>query len=114
MKLENIFKKELEEKEPDRIDSEIVMVLNRLEDIEPYDDKYQKVAENLERLYKIKRLSNEVEKSSKDRFEVSPDVIFSSIVSLIGIGAVLHYEQLNVITSKVFGFAMNMFPKKRV
>ena len=34
----------------------------------------------------------------------SADVILGSFTNLLGIGAVLHYEKLNVITSKAFGW----------
>lgn len=40
----------------------------------------------------------------KERKPVSADTIFSSIVNLISIGSVLHYEKLNVVTSKAFSW----------
>lgn len=34
----------------------------------------------------------------------SADVVVGSLTNLVGIGAVLHHERLNVITSKAFGW----------
>lgn len=114
MKLEKIFKKEeAVETKMDPIDEEIALVLQRLHDIEPYDQQYQTVAENLKRLYELKKMNESQEKDRKSTFSIAPDII-RGMFSIAGILLVLHYEELNVIVSKAFPFALNQLGKKSV
>lgn len=115
MKLEKIFKKEeIVETKMDPIDEEIALVLKRLSEIEPYDPQYQTVAENLKRLYELKKMNEDQKKDDpKPIFNISPDIIHG-VFSLAGVLLVLHYEELNVIVSKAFPFVLNQLGKRRV
>lgn len=64
-----------------------------------------KAIENLERLTKVK---GELEPK---RPKVNPNVVLQ-LAATVGLGvATLHYEKLQVVTSKVFGMVTNNLPK---
>lgn len=56
------------------------------------------LTETLEKLYKMK--------SSEKTHRVSPDAILAVAGNLLGIGLILQYERLHVVTSKALGFVM--------
>lgn len=58
-------------------------------------EKYAQLAKSVETLQKAKSYE-------KDR-RVSPDVLVTVGANFIGIIAVLHFEKINVVTSKAFG-----------
>lgn len=69
----------------------------------PEDDKV--AVENLEKLAKI-----EAEREPK-RPKLNPNVVLQ-LAATVGLGvATLHYEKLQVVTSKVWGVVANNLPK---
>lgn len=61
-------------------------------------DDFQVMAEQLERLYKMKTS----DKSSR----VSPDAVLAVAGNLLGIGLILNYERMHIVTTKALGFVM--------
>lgn len=80
------------------LEKEIDSVLKCMNELSPDSEEYQKMAENLERLYKSKSYD-------KDR-DVSPDTLAVIVGNLAGILLILKHEELNVITSKALGFVL--------
>jgi hypothetical protein len=82
-------------KEKTDLEKEIDEVQKTLKCINPYSEEYGTVVANLEKLYKLK--------NGEKKF-VSPDTIATIVSNLLGIGLILGFERLNVITSKALGF----------
>lgn len=82
----------------EQLDEEIQTVISNLAFIHPKDEDYETVAANLERLYTIRGL--------KTKNRVSPDTIAIIAANLLGIGLILHYEKLDVISTKAMSFVM--------
>lgn len=61
-------------------------------------DEYQLLLKNLERLLKAQ--------NEKSRSKISPDTIAVVVGNLAGILLILHYEKVNVITSRALGFVI--------
>lgn len=80
------------------LEKEIDSVLKCMNELSPDSEEYQKMAENLERLYKSKSYD-------EDR-DVSPDTLAVIVGNLAGILLILKHEELNVITSKALGFVL--------
>lgn len=72
--------------------------LNAMSKLEPSSDEYSAIASNLEKLYRARDL--EVSRG------ISPDTIAIIAGNLFGIGLILGYEKMNVITSKAIGFVI--------
>lgn len=95
-----MFAKSTSEKKP-TTDDIMLMVYTRLQAAEPGTQEFNDLLDNLNALNKIK--------STKDENKVSADAIVAAVGSLLGILAVLNYEQIHVVTSKAFG----LIPKAR-
>lgn len=52
----------------------------------------------------LKALVTLTELNPKRKMTVSGDAILGAVVNVLSTGAVLHHEQMNVITSKAFGW----------
>lgn len=61
-------------------------------------DQFQVMREQLESLYEMKKS----DKSSR----VSPDALLAVAGNLLGIGLILQYERLHIVTSKALGFVL--------
>lgn len=72
--------------------------LSVMSELEPFSDEYSAIASNLEKLYRARDLEN--------IRGISPDTIAIIAGNLFGIGLILGYERMNVITSKALGFVM--------
>ena len=81
-----------------KLEKEIDLILDEMRGIEATTSEYLIRLDNLERLYKM---YNE----NKNR-KVKPDTIAIVMTNLIGIGMILGYERVNIITSKALGFVL--------
>jgi len=93
----NIFKRK-----KTGLEKEIELLLDVMREMEPASDGYTNMVKSLDILCKAK----EAEK----RKGVSADTVLIVLGNLVGIGFVLGYEKLGVISSKAFG----MITKGRV
>jgi len=81
-----------------KLEKEIDLILDEMRGIEATTSEYLIRLNNLERLHKM---NNEI----KNR-KVKPDTIAIVMTNLIGIGMILGYERVNIITSKALGFVL--------
>lgn len=81
-----------------KLEKEIDLILDEMRGIEATTSEYLIRLDNLERLHKM---LNEI----KNR-KVKPDTIAIVMTNLIGIGMILGYERVNIITSKALGFVL--------
>lgn len=81
-----------------KLEKEIDLILDEMRGIEATTSEYLIRLDNLERLHKM---HNEI----KNR-KVKPDTIAIVMTNLIGIGMILGYERVNIITSKALGFVL--------
>lgn len=82
--------------DPSSLEKEIERLFAELSDLSPDDEKYDKVSNQLKKLYPLK------ETDSKK--QVSADVLVGAVANLVGIGLILNYEHVHIITSKALGF----------
>lgn len=78
------------------VKEEIERLLAEMSSLPASSEHYQK---NLDAIQKLTPLLPKPQSKAP-----SMDVLIGSMTNLIGIGAVLHHERLNVITSKAFGW----------
>lgn len=83
-------------RKPTDLENEIARLLEILNKIDPSDDKYATVADQLKKLYPLK------ETDSKDR--VSKDILVSAVSGLSQILVIVGYEHAHAISSKALGF----------
>jgi hypothetical protein len=83
--------------EPTALDTEIDKLLTALAPIAPTEDDYKTVADHLITIHKLR----ETELSRK---RVSSDKAAEVVGSILGILAIVMYEQKHVFTSKALGF----------
>jgi hypothetical protein len=84
------------ERKPNPVKEEIDRLIAEMTELPTTSDIYQK---NLDAVVKLTPLL------PKPQSKVpSTDVVIGSLTNLVGIGAVLHHERLNVITSKAFSW----------
>lgn len=57
-----------------------------------------------EKVNDLRKLVEVKEKLEGPRFKIDPNTIITALTSIGGIVLMLHYEKLDVITSKVLGF----------
>lgn len=89
----NVFKRK-----PTKLDGEIDRVLDWMKSEKPDSDEYTNMANNFKKLYEIKSINK------NDR--IKPDTIATVGCNLIGIWLILHYEEIDIITSKALGFVL--------
>ena len=80
------------------LEKEISDLLKQMKNCDPSTDEYKMMANALETLCKAD--------SYKKSRSVSWDTILIVSGNLIGIFAILHHEDVNVITSKALGFVL--------
>lgn len=61
-------------------------------------EKFTEMADELERLYAMKKSNN--------TSRVSPDALVAVAGNILGIGLILQHERLHVVTSKALSFVM--------
>lgn len=61
-------------------------------------DKFREMNDELERLYAMKK--------SNKTSRVSPDTLVAVAGNLLGIGLILQYERVHIVTTKALGFVM--------
>lgn len=88
-----MFKKKKNE-EPN-VNELIQLLQAQIKDLDVTDERYPKLIEQLDKLYKI-RAHEAPEKWSKNTF-------VSAGANILGIVLILGYEQINVVSSKAFG-----------
>lgn len=88
-----MFKKNAESSD---LEKEITRVFSELAGSSADSPEYSRVLEKLVTLHELR--------PKKERNGVSADALLNAIVNVLGIGAVLHHEKLNVITSKAFSW----------
>jgi len=89
--------------EPSSLEKEIERLFVKLANLPEASEEYDRVSNQVKKLYPLK------ETDSKKK--VSADVLVGAATNLIGIGMVLNYEQLRVITTKA---AFSLVGKKFV
>ena len=98
-----MFKKNAE---PSDLEKEITRVFSELEGLGPDSPEYSRVLEKLVTLHELR--------PKKERNGVSADALLNACVNVLGIGAVLHHEKLNVITSKAFSWIKPLSTKAKI
>lgn len=88
----------LTKKDPSRLDQEIDRVLDLMSREDPETEKYAQWADQVTKLYKLKEID------SKQR--VSKDALAAIAGNLLGIGMILSYERVHIVTSKAVGFVL--------
>lgn len=64
-------------------------------------EEYADMLKQLERLYKLKE-------QDTPKPPISPEVLLTVGANLFGILAILHYEKVNVVTSKALSFVLKL------
>lgn len=82
----------------DRFEMEIEHVLQKMQEVSPDSPQYAQMAKNLAILYSAKS-------KVKDK-GISPDTIAIVVGNLAGIGLILGFETIHVLSSKAIGFVM--------
>lgn len=86
------------QKKESKLDEPIDTVLARMKAVELDSDEYKKLLNSLDKLMELQR----EERGSR----VSPDTVVSAAASLLGILAIVAYEQKHVMVSKALGFVL--------
>jgi len=84
-----------------KVDDVVDTLLSQMQDRTPDSPEFADYLTYLERMDKLR--------NTNKRARVSPDTVVLAVCNLAGILAVLHYEKLDVITSK----AMNLVIKSK-
>ena len=82
------------------IDDVINVLLSEMQGFDAHSDEYAKMVTQLEKLHAMKA------SEKKPRINVSPDALVAVFGNLAGIGLILNFEKLNVITTKALGFVL--------
>lgn len=85
----------------DPLQDAIDTLYSKLAGFQPNEEDYDNITDQI---VKLKKLQHEV----KPSWRPSPDVLVSAGVSVLTIVLILHYEKLNVVTSKALGFVGKM------
>lgn len=81
---------------PNKLDMEIDSVLEELQYHEKDSKEYAQILSQLEKLMKMQDM--------KRGRHLKPDTVAQIAANLAGIGLILNYEKLSVITTKALGF----------
>lgn len=84
---------------PDELDKVIDLALLELQDHSAMSDEYAHIIKQIEKLYALKA-------PKKDQKAVDPNTLLTVMGNLAGIGLILNYERLHVVTSKALGFVL--------
>lgn len=85
------------DQKPSSLELEIERLFGILEELDPTSEDYERAANQLAKLYKLKEVDNNSNKP------VSKDEALKALTNLTGILLILNYEHLSVITTKAFG-----------
>jgi len=85
------------DQKPTSLEMEIERLFGILEELDPTSEDYERAANQLAKLYKLKEIDNNSNKP------VSKDEALKALTNLTGILLILNYERLSVITTKAFG-----------
>lgn len=83
---------------PNKLDMEIDSVLEELQYHEKDSKEYAQILSQLEKLMKMKDMNH--------NHHLKPDTVAQIAANLAGIGLILNYEKVGVITSKALGFVI--------
>lgn len=109
--LENITSKE----EFINLRKEIDKVLDELDNTCPTEDEYDDLLKTLDTLTSIqsklaetqcKMVETDCKVTTVQKKKVSPDTVAVIAGNLLGIGLILGFEKMNIITSKAIGFVL--------
>lgn len=82
--------------EPNKnLNPEIDHILNRLAELDPDTEEYTAAVQNLKTLYEAR--------AKRQAFFIEPETILVVVANLLGILAILKYEEFNVVSSRAFG-----------
>lgn len=79
-------------KRKDKLDARIDEVLDRMEYEPANTDDYEKMAKNVETLYRV-----------KNSRKLSKDAIFAGVINIAGICLVLFWEEGHIVAKKAWG-----------
>lgn len=91
------------------IDDEIDHVLERLQSLSPDSKEYEAAVKNLELLYQAKghiKLDKPEKIDDTKLFGISKETLLMAATNILGIGLILNYEQMHVISSKALQFIL--------
>lgn len=80
------------------LETELDRLLNELANEEPDTERYDRIADQVAKLYKLK----EVDSKNK----ISADTLVTAATSLAGIALIVGYEHGHALTSKALGFVI--------
>lgn len=87
-------------KPPTELEETINELLIEMQKVQGDSDEYQKRLERLKTLYKLRDADRPT--------RISPDTLALIAGNLTGIALILHYEKVNVVTSKALGFVQKL------
>lgn len=85
-----------------KLDAAIDNIFARLKECDEASDEYNRLTEQLSKLYAIKN------SSKRDSNIISADTLATIAGNLAGIFIITQHEQLNVITSKAFSLLLKL------
>lgn len=97
-----MFSLKRNEPKPSRLEDTIDDMLVELKSHQSDSDEACTIVVNITKLVEAQATLKSADKASA----VSPDVVATVVGNLVGIGMILSYEHVNVITSKALGFVM--------
>lgn len=85
------------------LEKEIDRLIDSMSLEDPNSDEYAAQEEKLEKLIGLRVKLLQAEKSSEARKKIDPNVIISIVGELLGMGLIMNFERLHIITTKAFG-----------
>jgi len=85
--------------EPTKLDELIEKLEAHISDITCDDENYTTLVENLTKLHKLR---------GEPSKPISKDAILTTAGSILGILMILHYEKINIVTSKALTFVTKL------
>jgi len=79
-----------------KLDAQIQVALNKLNDLEPTSEEYGVVVEHISELHKLKT-------ESRFKLKISPDTALIVAANIFGVLWIARYERDHVINGKGFG-----------
>lgn len=95
MELKRKDKRDNLRKERDRL------ILDMME-IDQWSDEYQEKLDRLKQIVNVESQAKDIDLKGKS--SLSKDKILESLVSVIGLFAIMHYEQLKILGGKAFNW----------
>jgi hypothetical protein len=97
-----VFNLKRDERKPSRLEDTIDSALVELSNHQLDSDEAAAIVVNITKLCEAQATLKSAEKANA----VSADIVATVIGNLVGIGMILGYEHVNVITSKALGFVV--------